>query len=1025
MLTIQGFYNYVFGENTYQKKSPKDKGTIKKNFEAITGDKKKSQVFRCLLRELMAKDLEDLLYGDHVEKLEDRGKIFPSDDDIAKEFAQIDLRYKYFPKDETAKKNFIALFKAAKLIADFVEDNNTTDNQVAYEHAYKMMVLFGADEKNPMGLTRSFVDKYSGNLNKPIHDSLVTPIPVNDPPVTLKSWQKFIQEKGSSVIKLFQQAPQIEEILGLMPKNLEEAIEQSRDLTYKRSDENKRLADLCQRYGVSEAHFNTCLEIKPKKSDKLPNVHINGADVEEGKYKGYHLVKLPVDDPSAYVLGHITNCCQSIGGHGEDCARDGITREKNGFYVLLKAKKGKAGHSPFGKDGKINYADYDIVGQAYAWLSKWDNMTCDSLELLNPSAENNVAVSLLTEFGKEITKEGSDIVRLTIGTGKTPKELIDREDAKIPERMAEGEQYGDSKTQSTIWMNKSKIEKEKKTLEDEFKKIYDKDIKVEIYSKKHAEMIKEIFLGEKKLSIEKNSLERIVNHSNLLEIFSILNHAKATENFKLVLELVSLNRDTNNILEILSLLSKTHPESISDENVMSIIQNSKDPDIKWKVSEFYKYPPEFTSSENINFLLQNIGRVSLHFIETTWPRLVKDSSKLATKENFNFLMQYGGTSHNDIVKAFEKLYSTDPTLITPDNRTLLANNLRMVSDFYDYAPKFTSSSENVTFLLQHIKQVPWGFINATWPDLEKRCPELATEENLKFLMQCGYVSSDYITALIHLYKTDPALITNGNRTLLVNNSSDVCKWYDYAPKLISRENVDFILQYIKQGPSYFIQQWRDLEKDCLELATEENFNFLMQRDRNNLFVIVTVLKKLYTTDPVLITDGNRTLLINNSHMVYYFYNDAPKFTSSRKNVNFLLQNIKQVNLSSILSACRDLEKECPELATEENFKFLIQCGGLYNGLYHDNIVKGLIQLYKTDPELITDENRTLLVSVENTHLIKDQATKIIEKAEEEKKQQENVHSSPHSPRFFKEEPSKERENINEKKSHYSISLKKE
>lgn len=53
---------------------------------------------------------------------------------------------------------------------------------------------------------------------------------------------------------------------------------------------------------------------------------------------GYHLTKLAIDDPRAYILGHIAKDCQSIGGNSEKCVIDGITRENNGFYVFLKNK---------------------------------------------------------------------------------------------------------------------------------------------------------------------------------------------------------------------------------------------------------------------------------------------------------------------------------------------------------------------------------------------------------------------------------------------------------------------------------------------------------------------------------------------------------------------------------------------------------------------------------------------------------------------------------------------------------------
>ena len=96
-------------------------------------------------------------------------------------------------------------------------------------------------------------------------------------------------------------------------------------------------------------------------------------------------MKLPKEDPRAYLLGKITGGDQSIGDKQEQIAIASITLENNGVYVLLKQKKlddtsaeSKTYPSPFleGATGKkINYALFDIVGQGNVWRSS-SNRSC-------------------------------------------------------------------------------------------------------------------------------------------------------------------------------------------------------------------------------------------------------------------------------------------------------------------------------------------------------------------------------------------------------------------------------------------------------------------------------------------------------------------------------------------------------------------------------------------------------------------------------------------------------------------------
>ncbi len=200
---------------------------------------------------------------------------------------------------------------------------------------------------------------------------------------------------------------------------------------------------------------------KIKTSDNLADVVIHGAEINEA-YADYCFVKLPFTDNRAYVLGHLTNCCQSMGGHSEKCVIDGVTRENNGFYVLLKKihtseDKNIKISSPLPiVNGKINDAAYEIVGQGYAWLSEGNNLVFDSWENRTPGRDDRVVVDLLKEFSKQVTHaKNSSCIRVLIGNGgKTPSAL--KSGISVREIMKEGVQYGDSLKQSTIYCNEER-----------------------------------------------------------------------------------------------------------------------------------------------------------------------------------------------------------------------------------------------------------------------------------------------------------------------------------------------------------------------------------------------------------------------------------------------------------------------------------------------------------------------------------------------------------------------------------------
>jgi hypothetical protein len=178
---------------------------------------------------------------------------------------------------------------------------------------------------------------------------------------------------------------------------------------------------------------------------------------------GYWLVKLPIEDPRAPILGHVTNCCQSIGGHSEKCVIDGMKRESNGFYVLLHNKEDKKDNKPI-KDDKIDYNNYEIVGQGYAWLSEENNLVFDSWENLRPEKDDQIAIKMLEAFAAQVAEDKKlGISRVMIGKGgKTPKGFKDQIKETYADTMKEGNQYGDSLKQAVVYESGSLIEGRKK-----------------------------------------------------------------------------------------------------------------------------------------------------------------------------------------------------------------------------------------------------------------------------------------------------------------------------------------------------------------------------------------------------------------------------------------------------------------------------------------------------------------------------------------------------------------------------------
>lgn len=389
------------------------------------------------------------------------------------QFKMLNSRYGYFKGlDEKKLKIIHPLFKeiatACRSMIVLFERNNNYNDTLAYEYAYKLMVLLISqnDFNQPNKLfdmiskeTYKLLSQSEGKTNRPFHDALLVnlQLPLADHVNDLSGWVKLIKQEGQKVFPHFAIAQQIEQKIAELdsesqtrraPTHFQEAEGVKKLCSYARAAEDLAFGDICNNYKVSEARFNLCLDYLssgwPKKDrDSIPaDIIIQG----EGDAAGFYWVKLPTTDKRALILGDITKCCQSMGGESEACVRDGASLSDNGFYVMLQQRSGR-NPAPI-VDGKINDAHFDIVGQSYAWKSTTGNLCLDSIEC-RAHVNQPVIKRLITDFATQLLSAHADIKFVNVGCGgNTPKTMFNV--ASISEKMKQGTLYGDAATQYCI-----------------------------------------------------------------------------------------------------------------------------------------------------------------------------------------------------------------------------------------------------------------------------------------------------------------------------------------------------------------------------------------------------------------------------------------------------------------------------------------------------------------------------------------------------------------------------------------------
>lgn len=201
------------------------------------------------------------------------------------------------------------------------------------KYAYLLICLFETPER-----AIAFIEKYQPrDSRQPIHDLCQFQLP----PVTdwnQTHWATLVSEHGVEITKYLHLAPRIEQTLGRLPQNLLDIEQAVKQIQYANEAEDMVLARLFKKHAIPEVAFDRVLKrrstiVRPK---KVPDIRIEGADIG---HPDYYLARLSENDGRGYVLGAITNCCQSVGSAGEVCAWYGMESEYAGFYVICRYVK--------------------------------------------------------------------------------------------------------------------------------------------------------------------------------------------------------------------------------------------------------------------------------------------------------------------------------------------------------------------------------------------------------------------------------------------------------------------------------------------------------------------------------------------------------------------------------------------------------------------------------------------------------------------------------------------------------------
>ncbi len=455
-----------------------------------------------LIQETIASQKHEKIVTPELLKLEKIPIKIDDSQNITKRLELINDFHKFFDKEDPNYNlivdNYWKIFIFTKFCAD-IEKSNVDLNNLAYHHAYKIMVGWSTTQNFIKFLHDKGLDIAIAPVDgtpvpyAPVYDTLSKFfLPVDGRSVTLDPWQKFIMgPEGVRAMEIFTSADQIERNKAeewrtktgallphhMPPDSMQEAKIFHMPLKYRRFNEDLELAKLLYKHDFSEEIFNESLEIKGlrKTKDNLPDIVIDGNkisytdDKKEGiNTDGYIFGKLPIDDPNAYIIGVKTGCCLKVLHQGGVQVFDAITKENNGFFVLWKDVKPKIPGKFINEHGKINYDKYEIIAVSYSRISTQGNLILDSIEMQeshrkDPSYEK-VVMAMYEEFSKKVVLDTA-IARVTIGQNSASIAKFEKGMSTYPEIPLEGVDYHNNIKSQTIITESEELTEIKKALE--------------------------------------------------------------------------------------------------------------------------------------------------------------------------------------------------------------------------------------------------------------------------------------------------------------------------------------------------------------------------------------------------------------------------------------------------------------------------------------------------------------------------------------------------------------------------------
>jgi len=300
--------------------------------------------------------------------------------------------------------------------------------------AYAAAALFSTEQR-----VLEYLNRWGKSGKQPLHDIIYQiSIPLELPPETnLSAWADAVIQHGPDMAKLVKfcdKLPEPAKSADGKTWSLQATRAAISQFVYARGNEHPELATLCFNEAVGEHSFNRALDIvktQTPHTKNLPAITLNSKDFDmEGAT--FHL--LPANDIRGLFLGELTDCCQSIGGAGENCAKHGFTSRDSGFYVI-ETDKG------------------EIIGQTWAWRGTNGELVFDSLETLGERVSDGQWVSLTQAFAAAVEKSPGDVTAFSVGMGgKTPKLLCSIfAEASAPAAPIGYDRYRDSNNQVQVW----------------------------------------------------------------------------------------------------------------------------------------------------------------------------------------------------------------------------------------------------------------------------------------------------------------------------------------------------------------------------------------------------------------------------------------------------------------------------------------------------------------------------------------------------------------------------------------------